>query len=291
LQIITIVIHNKIERKRYKKYIKISKLVIVKNENNLEKIDKKYYKTCSQKIGFQINSLINDFDFSDKAGNFEYLTKSSAVYSSNIEGNSIDLNSYMNYELNKDRFKVGKEIEEIENLISSYNFAQNNSLNEKNILKCHKVLSEILLIKSKRGKYRVEPVGVFGKAGLTYMAVEPEYVKEHMHNFFSEIYELLSKDMTSKEVFYFASLLHLRFVHIHPFRDGNGRIARLLEKWFIAEKLGNKFWKIPSEEYYKNNQQLYYNTINLGVNFYELNYDNCIDFLLILPNCLKLKTV
>jgi len=64
-------------------------------------------------------------------------------------------------------------------------------------------------------------------------------------------------------------------------------IARLVEKWFISEKLGHDFWKISSEEYYKKNQAKYYETINLGVNFYELNYDKCVDFLEMLPNCLK----
>jgi len=251
--------------------------------------DKKYFKIYSEKIGSQIDSLIADFDFSDTGGNFEYLTKSSAVYSSNIEGNSIDLNSYMNYELNKDKFKAGKEIEEIENLISAYDYAQNHNLSEENILYCHKILSKTLLIKSKRGNYRIEPVGVFSKEGLAYMAVEPEYVNEYMRDFFSEIKKLLSIKMTNEEVFYFASLLHLRFVHVHPFRDGNGRIARLLEKCFVAEKLGDEFWKIPSEEYYKDNQQLYYNAIDLGVNFYELDYENCVDFLLMLPNCLRQK--
>jgi len=63
-------------------------------------------------------------------------------------------------------------------------------------------------------------------------------------------------------------------------------MARLLEKWFIAEKLGKQFWKIPSEQYYKNNQQTYYRILNLGVNFYELSYDQCLDFLVLLPNCL-----
>ena len=93
--------------------------------------------------------------------------------------------------------------------------------------------------------------------------------------------------MNETEVFYFASLIHLRFVHIHPFRDGNGRAARIIEKWFIAQKLGKDYWKIPSEEYYKVNQAKYYETINLGVNFYMLNYDRCLGFLEMLPNCLK----
>ena len=249
--------------------------------------ERKYLNTYKKSIGNEIPKLIKDFDFSEKRGGFEYLTKSSAVYSSNIEGNSIDLNSFMNYEMNKDKFKAGKEIEEIEHLIEAYEFAQNNNLNEKNLLNCHKIFSETLLIKSKRGKYRIEQVGVFGKSGVAYMAVEPELVDKEMKIFFKDLNELIDTKLNEIEVFYFASLIHLRFAHIHPFRDGNGRAARLLEKWFIAEKLSKDFWKIPSEEFYKNNQARYYETINLGVNFYELNYDNCYEFLRMLPNCLK----
>jgi len=249
--------------------------------------ERKYLDLYIQSIGHEIPSLIQEYDFSENIGKFDYLTKSSAVYSSNIEGNSIDLNSYMNYELNKDKFKIGKEIEEIEDLIKAYEFAQNNKLTDKNLLNCHKMLSKTLLIKRKRGKYRIEQVGIFGKSGLAYMAIEAEFVEKEMKIFFQDIEELISSNLNEKEVFYFASLIHLRFVHIHPFRDGNGRVARLLEKWFITEKLGRDFWKISSEEYYKVNQTKYYETLNLGVNFYELNYDNCIGFLEILPNCLK----
>ena len=249
--------------------------------------ERKYLDTFKKSIGNEISKLIKNFDFSEKRGGFEYLTKASAVYSSNIEGNSIDLNSYMNYEMNKDKFKAGKEIEEIENLIEAYEFAQTNKLNEKNLLNCHKTLSDTLLIRSKRGKYRIEQVGVYGKAGLAYMAVEPEFVEKEMKLFFQDLSELISSDLNEIEVFYFASLIHLRFAHIHPFRDGNGRVARLIEKWFVVEKLGYDFWKMPSEEYYKNNQARYYETINLGVNFYELNYDKCNRFLEMLPQCLK----
>lgn len=119
------------------------------------------------------------------------------------------------------------------------------------------------------------------------MAVEPDFVEREMKLFFEDLDKLISSDLNEIEVFYFASLIHLRFAHIHPFRDGNGRAARLIEKWFLTEKSGHHFWKIPSEEYYKKNQARYYETIYLGVNFYELNYDNCTGFLEMLPNCLK----
>lgn len=250
-------------------------------------IERKYLDIYKKSIGNEIPKLIKEFEFSKNRGGFEYLTKASAVYSSNIEGNSIDLNSYMNYEMNKDKFKAGKEIEEIEDLIEAYEFAQKNKLNEKNVLNCHKIFSDTLLIRSKRGKYRIEQVGVFGKSGLAYMAIEPEFVENEMKTFFQDLNELILTDQNEIEVFYFASLIHLRFAHIHPFRDGNGRAARLIEKWFITEKLGRDFWKISSEEYYKKNQARYYETINLGVNYYELNYDKCIGFLEMLPNCLK----
>jgi len=130
-------------------------------------------------------------------------------------------------------------------------------------------------------------VGVYSKSGLVYMAIEPEFVESEMDLFFQGVEELLKDELSEVEAFYFASILHLRLAHIHPFMDGNGRAARLLEKWFLTSKLGQKFWKIPSEEYYKNHQAEYYETINLGVNFYELDYDRCLLFLEMLPNSLK----
>ena len=86
------------------------------------------------------------------------------------------------------------------------------------------------------------------------------------------------------------ALVHYQFEAIHPFSDGNGRAARLLEKWFLAECLNREVWKLPSEKYYKEHQERYYGTINLGVNFYELDYDRCLPFLEMLPQCLREET-
>lgn len=253
----------------------------------MEITDKKYYSEYWNLIGKNIKEMVKKFDFNKEYGNIEYQTQASAVYSSNIEGNSIDLNSFMNYKLAQKKVASNREIEEIEDLIAAYEFAQKSQLSENNFLQCHRILSRTLLTKSNRGKYRSEKVGVFGQTGLVYLAIEPEFVNDTMSDLFKQIKYLLNDFLSVEEVFYFASLIHLQFVHIHPFQDGNGRAARLLEKWFLAEKLGEDFWKIPSEKYYKDNQLEYYKNINIGVNYYELNYDDCLPFLRMLANCIK----
>ena len=180
-----------------------------------------------------------------------------------------------------------KELEEIENLISAYEFAQSNKLTLENFLESHKILSKNILIKSKQGKIREEKVGVFGDRGLVYLAIEPETVQEEIGKLFSDISELNNEELSVNEIFYFASMIHLVFVKIHPFMDGNGRSARLLEKWFLAEKLGAKAWNIESEKMYFKNRKTYYDNVHIGVNYHELNYEKCLPFLLMLPESLK----
>lgn len=207
----------------------------------------------------------------------------SAVFSSNIEGNPVDLNSFMNSVSFENKSQRSREIKEIEDLVSAYEFAQKNELNENNFLDTHKILSKTFLSESKRGIYRDDKMGAFDESGLVYLAVEPEHVENNMADFFSEIRVLLKKELSVSELFYHAALIHLRFVHIHPFWDGNGRCARLLEKWFLPQKINSRAWKMQSEKYYNEHISDYYKNISIGVNFYELNYDMCVPFLTMLP--------
>lgn len=216
---------------------------------------------------------------------FCYLIASSSVYSSNIEGNTLDLNSFQNARLT---WNKTKDVEEIEHLIRAYEYAQEKKLDEKNFLSTHSLASKTLLIDSLRWRYRQDKVWVFGKNGLIYLAIEAEYVEKKMHDLFQDIATLSKQSMGEEEIFYYASLIHLVFVHIHPFADGNGRSARLLEKWFLTSKLGKEYWKLPSEQYYKENRDIYYNNINLWVNYYELDYEKSLPFLFMLPESLKI---
>jgi Fic family protein len=249
--------------------------------------DKLYFEQYESLVGSDLNTLVQGFDFTGKNSDLNYQTQASAVYSSNIEGNTIDLNSFMNYKLLQTKEKPKKELQEIEDLILAYAFAQQNPLNEKNTLKAHQILSKQFVIRGLRGKYRNDKVGVFGQSGLVYLAIEAEYVANAMDELFKEVSLLLSAKLSLAEAFYYASFIHLRIAHIHPFSDGNGRTARLIEKWFLAEAIDPKFWRISSEKYYKEHQQEYYDNINLGLNYYELDYKKCLPFLTMMPNCLK----
>lgn len=90
----------------------------------------------------------------------------------------------MNYKLSKDKPKPQEELQEIEDLISACEFAQTATLNEKNLLKVHKILSRKLVIRNLRGKYTNDKVGVFGQSGVVYLAIEEEFVESTMNDFF-----------------------------------------------------------------------------------------------------------
>ena len=253
-------------------------------------IDQRYRKQWLKALGkHKPEGLWRKFASSDELPAIDFSNAVSAVYSSNIEGNPIDVNSYLasKFRGQQVRFKA-KERKEIADLEKAYHFAETHALTERNLLGAHALLAGTLLPKPARGKYRGQMVYVYSRSGMEYAALEPEHVPSAMRQLFAEIRTLRKSPLDVAGTFYHAALIHLVFVHIHPVMDGNGRAARLLEKWFLASKLGRKGWLVPAEMYYKENLAEYYKNIKLGLNYYTLDYDRCLPFLTMLVKSLVL---
>lgn len=218
-----------------------------------------------------------------------YAFQASAVYSANIEGNTMDLNSYLRSKMRGGPHPKAKEQTEIDALVDAYAFARRRVPSERNALEAHRLLARELLPETQRGVYRTGRMFVYDSRGILYAAVEAEHVAGLMRTFFDDLTALRRQSLNVNEAFYYAGLLHLVFVHIHPFEDGNGRMARLLKKWFLAAHLGSKAGKIPSEEYYWRNRPTYYEAIRLGPTYYDLDYERCIPFLTLLSQALTIS--
>ncbi len=231
------------------------------------------------------NSKLKIPNISDSKHDLDFMLQSSAVYSSNIEGVSIDLNSFINKE-NLSRFSK-KELAEVKDLVEAYDFAESNKLTEKNFLISHKLLSKHILSVARQGNYRREPVGVFGKEGLVYSGPEYFLIKNEMNQLFDIIDELVKSKMSDSEIIFWSSWLHLEIALIHPFLDGNGRSARLLEKWFMSLKKGENTWFLQTENYYFENRQIYYKNLRKAENYWEVDINNFEDFISMLFDFLK----
>jgi Fic family protein len=222
--------------------------------------------------------------------NFSFYTSVSAVFSSKIEGEEIEFDSFVKHK----RFGINylpDYTQKIDDLYSAYTFAQSNTINDTTIKQAHSEITKHILPKNQQGKIRIGNMFVITNDGkIEYVAAEPGKVKTELDKLTSDINTLLDFTLSFKESFFYASFIHLLFVKIHPFDDGNGRTARLLEKWFLAEKLGKKAWFIQSEKNYYDNHQAYYSNIRkLGLEYTELDYSNASSFLNMLPNSLKIK--
>ncbi|MBL0044810.1 MAG: Fic family protein [Flavobacteriales bacterium] len=183
-----------------------------------------------------------------------------------------------------------RDVQEVADLVSAYQFAQQHPLNTANLLEAHRIASTLLVHANDQGQWRTKGVKVGNAITTVYMAPHQTLVPGLMDQLMQEVDALSSKKLATDEAFYYAALLHLAFVNIHPFIDGNGRSARLLEKWFLAKHIGPIAWSIRSEKYIINHRDEYYDTLALlGNQWGILDYDLCIPFLLLLTRSLRNK--
>ncbi|MBQ7741937.1 MAG: Fic family protein [Bacteroidaceae bacterium] len=98
------------------------------------------------------------------------------------------------------------------------------------------------------GQYRTNEEhivsGMFGREKIHYIAPSPDRVEKEMQKFLT----WFDKDEPVSSVIR-SAIAHFWFVSIHPFEDGNGRLARILSDMLLArgEKSEFRFYNVSSQ--------------------------------------------
>lgn len=159
-----------------------------------------------------------------------------------------------------------KDILEVENYYRALKMLEDMAKTKREItleeiLKLHKIVIGGLVEKEKVGKFRPGDVYVLddlgdGREKLRFKAPSVKLVPKLIH----ELLDWLKKSKKDNvHPIIRAGVLHLQFVTIHPFTDGNGRIARLLTQLQLYRDKWDFRKILVLEDYYNRDRMSYYN--------------------------------
>src|SRR5436309_2660688 len=110
-------------------------------------------KSFEGKVKTSVSKCFQELDAREfTVQDFQNYMLAGAVASSQIEGSTLDLNSFYQSKQNKTN---KKEVKDIENLLNAYQYAKRYPLTQKGLLKCHEILAAAFtnINKSQKGKY------------------------------------------------------------------------------------------------------------------------------------------
>ena len=213
-------------------------LFIEKYKKDLEKIKKAFSKEYSSYPKSAKEKYIENFMIK-----FTYDTQ-------RIEGSTLTLKETAN--LLEDGISPSKPIKDVKEAETHKKvffemMNHKDGLNLKTIIYWHKLLFEETDLEIA-GKIRKHPVAVARSKSEFPLGAELDYL---LRDFF-KWYNKVKNKLNPVEL---ASLVHLKFVSIHPFSDGNGRLSRLMMN-FVLHK-----YKYPMLNIEYSNRNSYYNAL------------------------------
>ena len=203
-----------------------------------------------------INLKLNDIKITDKQKRKYMITKSKvrSIHSSlAIEANSLSLFDVENILEHKQIIGKRDEIQEVKNAIEAYDKINDYDYkSEKDFIEVHSLMMKYF--DEDNGSYRNHGEGVEKDGKVIYMAPESLLVPSLMKSLFEFIN---NSDMNT---ILLSAIFHYYYVAIHPFSDGNGRLARYWVSLMLIN-YNRDFEFIPIEEEMYLNHEKYYSSI------------------------------
>ena len=199
---------------------------------------------------------LDNYSSLDKTPYLRKQTRINSVHSSlAIENNKLSLEQVKDVINGKVVIGHQKDIQEVKNAYKAYEMLKDiNPYSMKDLKKIHGVMTFLTVEQS--GEFRNGPEGVFDGDNCIFVCPPEEMINPLMNNLF----EWLKKNKDTIHPLILSSVFHYEFVFIHPFSDGNGRIARLWHNSLLYQ------WKdifeyLPIESKIHKYQKEYYKAI------------------------------
>ena len=178
-----------------------------------------------------------------------------SIYSSlTIEANSLTLKEVRDVIAGHEVLGPRNEIQEVKNAYAAYEEIPNiDPYSIKELKRIHGIMTGGLVEES--GIFRSGDEGVFDGEKVIFIAPKPQMVPGHIRDLFSWM-----KREKELSPLILSSVFHYEFVFIHPFSDGNGRMARLWQT-VILTRWREIFQYLPIESQIEKDQAGYYKAI------------------------------
>ena len=210
-----------------------------------------YVSSISEKVG-RISAISN----LESKPHLRRNNRIKSIHSSlKIEANSLSLGQVRDVINGKMVLGEQKEIQEVKNAYVAYEkFSEIQPFSIKSIKLFHGIMTKYVV--EEFGGFRRGEEGVFNGDECIFMAPPAQFVPQLMDDLFS----WMKEEKNKVHPLIMSSVFHYEFVFIHPFADGNGRMARLWHTAMLA-KWKPVFEYIPIESQIEKFQNEYYEVI------------------------------
>ena len=210
-----------------------------------------YVSSISEKLG-RISAISN----LESKPHLRRNNRIKSIHSSlKIEANSLSLGQVRDVINGKTVLGEQKEIQEVKNAYAVYErFSEIQPFSIKSIKLFHGIMTKYVVEES--GDFRRGEEGVFNGEECIFMAPPAQFVPQLM----DDLFVWMKEEKNSVHPLIMSSVFHYEFVFIHPFADGNGRMARLWHTAMLA-KWKPVFEYIPIESQIEKFQNEYYEAI------------------------------
>ena len=196
-----------------------------------------------------------------------------------IEGNALNLRQVEDLVAGKKIEAPDRDIYEVQNYLAALKYiekvvSKNQKINQKIFLQIHKLVTKNTLPKDKSGFFRLGPVYVVRHfLGLNQKVVYTAPLATDVPSLVENLISWLNQEETNNiNPIIIAGIVHQEIAAIHPFADGNGRVARAISTLVLYQR-GYDFRKLFAlEDFYNLDRNEYYKSINTG-EFYNKDKD------------------